>query len=461
MKKIFLITTALVALTMLVSCKKGHSIETLTTATGVTEFTATIEPPTRTAIDVDGKITWVEGDEITVTDAASKKAVYVASSSGASTKFNLKQGETAVGDGPYTASYGNYENQVYSPTGANCPLSAESETTRFTFSCPWAVLKITATSEIEKTIKEVKITSGGSFYKSLDCSKESVILSTGPKVFYIAVGATSFESIGITFTTVDNEEATRTRTSGLTLEAGDLLPLTLSFTKGDWTPSCIAAGTMITMENGEQKAVEEIGIGDKIRTVDHETGNVSSASVCFIWKTENVSGYFTLAFEGGVEVNVIEEHGFYDQEEQEYAFINVNNAKDYIGHHFYDADNNRWLELKSCKLSNKNVDAYAIVTSKHLNHLSNGMLSMCDGSIKMLANIFGYDSQLTFDAGKKEADIAAFGLTPLEKVLEYKGFTEADYYDYNLQYLNVAIGKGLTTWDYVKALSDYCEANQI
>ena len=225
--------------------------------------------------------------------------------------------------------------------------------------------------------------------------------------------------------------------------------------------ACVAAGTMITMENGGQKVVEEIEIGDVIRTVDHKTGKVSSAPVCFVWKTENVSNAFTLTFEGGTEVTVIEEHGFFDQEERRYAFINAQNAKDYIGHHFYDADNELWLELKGCKQSNESVDAYTIVTSGHLNHLSNGILSMSDGSFKVLANIFEYDSQLMFDADKKAANIAEYGLTRLEKILEYEGFTEADYYDYNLQYLNVAIGKGLTTWDYVQALSDYCVANQI
>lgn len=231
---------------------------------------------------------------------------------------------------------------------------------------------------------------------------------------------------------------------------------------GDYQESaCVAAGTMVTMENGERKAVEELVVGDVIRTFDHENGVVSSAPVCFVWKTENVSNSFTLTFEGGTEVKVIEEHGFFDQEERKYAFINANNAKDYIGHHFYDADNDRWLELKGCKLSNESVDAYAIITSGHLNHLSNGILSMCDGSVKVLANIFEYDEQMRFDADKKAADIAAYGLTPLEKILEYKGFLESDYYDYNLQYLNVAIGKGLTSWDYVKAFSDYCEANGI
>ena len=462
MKKTILFSSALVALAVLASCQKEQSIETPAATTGITEFTATIEQ-TKTSIASDGKVTWDEGDKITVTDAASQKAVYVASSSGASTKFNLKQGETAVGDGPYTASYGDYENQVYSPTGANCPLSApQTSTTNFHFSSPYAVLKITASSTDEKTITKVQITNSDISYNSLDCSKESVKLSTKPKVFYIAVGATSFESLGISFIADDGTEATKKRSKKITLGKGELLPVTFEFKEEDWgEPACVAAGTMITMENGGQKAVEEIEVGDIIRTVNHETGNVSSAPVCFIWKTANASNAFTLTFEGGTEVKVIEEHGFYDKEERKYAFINAQNAKDYIGHHFYDADNGRWLELKGCKLSNESVDAYAIIASGHLNHLSNGMLSMCDGSIKVLANIFEYDEQMRFDADKKAADIAAYGLTPLEKILEYKGFLESDYYDYNLQYLNVAIGKGLTTWDRVKAFSDYCEANGI
>mgnify|MGYP003291606606 CR=1 FL=1 len=225
--------------------------------------------------------------------------------------------------------------------------------------------------------------------------------------------------------------------------------------------SCIAAGTMITMENGEQKAVEKLELGDAIRTFDHETGEVSSSKVCFIMSNKNVAGAFTLTFEDGISVCVIEEHGFYDREEQKYAFINPRNAKDYIGHHFYDADNERWLELKSCEVLPGSVDAYAIVTSRHLNHTSNGMLSMCDGTIEILANLFEYDNQMRFDTVKKNGDIEKYGLTPKEKVLEYEGFIESDYENYNLQYLDIAIGKGLTSWELVQAFSDYCVANGI
>lgn len=224
---------------------------------------------------------------------------------------------------------------------------------------------------------------------------------------------------------------------------------------------CIAAGTMITMSDGSQKAVELLEIGDVIRTVDHKTGEVSSSQVCFIWESKNAANAFTLTFEGGVEITVIEEHGFYDQEERQYAFINAKNASDFIGHHFYDADNGSWRELTGYKEYEGFVDAYSIATSKHLDHLSNGILSMSDGSFKILANLFEFDDQIKFDADKKQADIDTYGLTPIEKVLELEGFTEKDYYDYNLQYLDIAVGKGLTSWEWIKALSDYCVANGI
>ena len=216
---------------------------------------------------------------------------------------------------------------------------------------------------------------------------------------------------------------------------------------------------MISMPGGKQKAVENLEIGDVICTFDHEKSEVSSAPVCFIWESKNVGNAFTLTFEGDIEVTVIEEHGFYGQKEQKYVFINLQNAEEYIGHRFYNADSNSWLELKSCEALNGSVDAYAIITSGHLNHMSNGMLSMCDGSVKVIANLFEYDDQMKFDADKKKADIEAYGLTSKEKIMEFEGFLESDYDDYNLQYLNVAIGKGLTTWEWIKALSDYCVEN--
>lgn len=448
---------AFAALLSLASCQK-ENIENEVVNKGVTRFTATIEQ-TKTAIDSDGeKVTWCEGDSIKVTDASSNTAVFIAESAGASTTFNIKDGESPLGDGPYTASYGDINNQVYDASGANCPLTAPAtETTNFIFSSPYAVVKFTVKSEDEVTVNKVEVTYNNVTY-TLDC-EVGVDLTPSGKDFYVAVAPSDTAALSVAFQNTSFYKATKTRKTSVALAAGDLLPVTFTLAATDFDTMCIAAGTMITMGNGSQKAVEELEIGDVIRTVDHETGEVSSSPVCFIWESKDAANAFTLTFEGGIEVTVVEEHGFYDQEKRAYAFINADNAGDYIGHHFYDADNGSWLELTGYEKYDGRIDAYAVATSRHLDHLSNGILSMSDGSFKVLANLFEYDDQLKYDAAKKQADIEKYGLTPIEKVLELEGFTETDYYDYNLQYLDIAVGKGFTTWEWVKALSDYCVAN--
>ena len=232
MKKLIFINVALVALAMFVSCQKEQLIETPTATKGVTEFSATIEQ-TKTAIDNAGKVTWVEGDEITVTDANSTSAVYVAESSGASTKFILKEGETPVTEAPYTATYGDITKQVYDAAGANCPLTApRTRITNFTFSSPYAVVKLTAKSEAGEVIKSVGVTYGEN-NSTLDCGDGVTLTSEGID-FYVAVQPATDASLKVSFYTTDDKNATKTRSSAVTLAAKDLLPVSFNFSKDDW-----------------------------------------------------------------------------------------------------------------------------------------------------------------------------------------------------------------------------------
>ena len=499
MKKIIIFAVAIATFFAFSSCQK-ENLQDNGSTNGVRIITAEFENnATKTELNSDGVTPeWIVGDKIRILNATTYQDVTLKDGNVTPTNPGdgiIKNGAIvfAIPETLTDALYAVYpvtDESMNSCTGninftipaiqdgtfasANICVakSMEDDDTKLIFRNATAVLKIKTPSDVVK----VEVTAANNIagnitaafsgsevtldINSLDVKTVSADFGDAPSgnIFYVAVAPVTTGEVTVTCYTSDKKGSITKESKELQRNAiysMDLSEMDLS------EETCIAAGTMITMGNGAQKVVEEIEIGDVIRTVDHETGNVSSAPVCFIWKTENASNAFTLTFEGGTEVKVIEEHGFYDQEERKYAFINANNAKDYIGHHFYDADNNRWLELKGCKLLDESIDAYAIITSGHLNHLSNGILSMCDGSVKVLANIFEYDEQMRFDADKKAADIAAYGLTPLEKILEYKGFLESDYYDYNLQYLNVAIGKGLTSWDYVKALSDYCEANGI
>ena len=231
MKTRTLFAAALAAFAMLVSCQK-EQFNSTNDITGVTEFTATIEQSAKTAIDAAGKISWTAGDEIVVTDAAFTSAVYVAASSGASTTFTLKDGETAVGAGPYTATYGDVAHQVYDAAGANCPLAAaQTSTTKLSFSSPYAVVKFTAKSEKDEVVNSVDVTYGSN-KSSLDCP-DGVTLTASGKDFYVAVFPASDAALSVTFYTVDRM-VTKTRNGAVTLAAKDLLPLSLTLAAADW-----------------------------------------------------------------------------------------------------------------------------------------------------------------------------------------------------------------------------------
>lgn len=232
MKKTMLFTAALAAFAMLASCQKEQITETPADTTGVTEFTAEIEA-VRTAIAADGKVSWNVGDEIVITDAAKNSAIYVAASTGASTTFNLKSGQTAVGDGPYTATYGNINKQVYDAAGANCPLVApETNSKELHFSSPYAVVKITAQSLSGDVIKKIIVATSEWGY-TLDCGS-GVALTSGGTSFYVSLDAANYSKFSVTLFTED-KMVTRTRKEGVSLAAKDLLPVTLTFSSTDWS----------------------------------------------------------------------------------------------------------------------------------------------------------------------------------------------------------------------------------
>lgn len=209
---------------------------------------------------------------------------------------------------------------------------------------------------------------------------------------------------------------------------------------------CLAAGTLITMADGSKKPIEDIEYGDMLQTFDHETGRISSSKVVDIWELKDLNGVFRLDFEDSVSVTVVDEHGFYEKESNKYAFLNSENVKNYVGHSFYNAENDKWLKLIGYEIYDGTADAYSICTSKQFNTISNGMLNITDGYMVILANLFEFDENMKIDQEKKAADIAKWGTISRE---EMPGCSAADYYDFNMMYLPVAVGKGYTTWDMI------------
>ncbi len=218
--------------------------------------------------------------------------------------------------------------------------------------------------------------------------------------------------------------------------------------------SCVIPDTLITLADGTQKEVQYLNPGEELLVWNLETGSYDTAPIVFV-DSEQETEYEVvyLNFSDGSQVGLIYEHGFFDLNLAEYVYINAENYENYIGHEFVTMGNreqNTWnvATLDSVDVEMKTTTAWSPVTYKHLCYYTDGVLSM-PGGISGLFNIFEVDTEtMAYDSAQMVADIEIYGLLTYE---DFEGMIPLIAYEaFNGEYLNVAIGKGLITWDTIE-----------
>ena len=231
-------------------------------------------------------------------------------------------------------------------------------------------------------------------------------------------------------------------------------------------PSCITPGTLITLADGTQKAVEELTGNEMLLVWDMFNGTFSAAPILFI-DSDPLNAYevITLTFADGTNVEVIDEHGFWNVDLNEYVFLRADAAK-YIGDKFnkqtVDANGNMTytaVELVSVSIATEYTTAWSPVTYGHLCYYVNGMLSM-PGATTGLINIFEVDPDtMKIDEEAYAEDIAEYGVYTYEEFTEeIAEVPETIFNAFGGAYLKVAIGKGILTEDMIlELISRYSE----
>ena len=223
--------------------------------------------------------------------------------------------------------------------------------------------------------------------------------------------------------------------------------------------ACIANGTMITLADGSQKAVEELVGDEMLLTWNMLTGTFDVAPILFIDKDPaREYNVINLSFSDGTEVGVISEHGFWDFNLSKYVYLDKNAAQ-YVGHWFNKQalDEKGQLIWKKVQLVDVNITqeyttAWSPVTYSHLCYYVNGMLSM-PGGISGLFNIFDVDPEtMTINAEAMAQDIEIYGLFTYEEFAELVPVSNEVFNAFNGQYLKVAIGKGMITIEQLQNL---------
>jgi len=209
------------------------------------------------------------------------------------------------------------------------------------------------------------------------------------------------------------------------------------------TSGCPTAGTKVTMADGSVKNIEDICEGDVVLTFDHEAGCFVGNPVLYAYQGEAPKCAFTLRFDNGATLSIVGGHDLFEQESRKYVTLTEENAEQFIGKHFYSADEHGYVELVSVTHETEAADYYEIYTAKTLNMVANGMLNVAD-DVDYLLNLYEFDENLKADDKVLAEDIAAYGLFDIPKD---SGFTKQESADWRQSYLNIAVGKGLTSWD--------------
>jgi len=218
---------------------------------------------------------------------------------------------------------------------------------------------------------------------------------------------------------------------------------------------CFAEGTMITLADGTQKRIEQITHEDKLLAWDFHTGTYVATTASLI-ESSDAGEYrvINLKFADGTVARIIDDHGFFDVEANNFVFIDEENVGSYIGHQFVKVGENGTYEnvkLVGYEITVENVRYYTIQTVIYNNCIAEGMFTLTPPP-EMLENDSWFDyfeigEGMKYDEEKMQADIEKYGLYTYEEFAEYATYEQ--FVAFNGPYLKILVGRGVLTYEQI------------
>ena len=227
--------------------------------------------------------------------------------------------------------------------------------------------------------------------------------------------------------------------------------------------SCIVEGTMITLADGTQKAVEDLTYSDKLLAFNHLTGKVEAADMAVLGH-ENMPAQqttvITASFSDGTILRIAYSHGLYDMTLNQYVFLTEGNAYEFIGHIFYATEyiNGEFVEktvvLTDIDITQEIVRIFSPSSMEYMNCFAEGLLNVTATLFNRgeFVNMFEFDEDLKYNEEAMKVDIEKYGLYTYEDFKEYMPYEMFERLPFDV--LKVSVGKGLITWDEILVMID-------
>ena len=214
--------------------------------------------------------------------------------------------------------------------------------------------------------------------------------------------------------------------------------------------SCVTGDTLVMLADGTQKRIDEVTYEDQLLVWNFFTGKydvVPSAIIFYHGDAEY--DILNLNFADGTTVKVINNHGFYDIEENQFVFIDMANVEEYIGHKFVKVDGDRYtsVELTSYEITQEYTGCYSIQSAMHNNFMVEGMFSLTIPHYEGWFDYFEIGEGMKYDEEKMNADIEKYGLYTYDDFAEY--VTYEQFIAFNGPYLKVLVGRGVVTYEQI------------
>ena len=215
--------------------------------------------------------------------------------------------------------------------------------------------------------------------------------------------------------------------------------------------TCFAEGTMITLADGSQKAIENIQTSDWIMSFNHATGMFEGRPIAaLVNHGEGVYDVLVLSFSDSTQLRIIEDHGLFDLTLRKYININQRNYGSFIGHEFakYSGETSivDHVTLLSAEVVTEQTSSWSIWSHENMNHVIDNMLGVTTGINGEFVdgyNLFDFDEELKYDTVKMYQDIQTYGLYTYD---EWSDYLDYDSFEkFNIQFFKVAVGKGYLT----------------
>ncbi|MBP3592065.1 MAG: hypothetical protein J6K14_06225 [Clostridia bacterium] len=214
--------------------------------------------------------------------------------------------------------------------------------------------------------------------------------------------------------------------------------------------SCVTGDTLVMLADGTQKRIDQVSYEDQLLVWNFFTGTYDAVSSAIIFYHGDANyDVLNLKFSDGTVVKVINNHGFYDVEQDQFVFITADNVAEFIGHHFTKVDgmNTVAVELIGYEMTEEYTGCYSIQSAMHNNFMVEGMFSLTIPHYEGWFDYFEIGEGMKYDEAKMQADIEKYGLYAYEDFAQY--VTYEQFIAFNGPYLKVLVGRGVVTYEQI------------